>query len=430
MQTPESYKFRWLGIWLLFGLLVSTGSLYGQVLARMSVWAGSSERNDTPVSIGLDGLTSLAGSQLRLEEIHAGQRIPVACQLEEGASRRMWWIVQGKTPAGGKRLYELLQGEPAPDGKGVEVKRLDGSILLRKEDHDALQYNHKLVYPPAGVDPAYRRGGFIHPLWSPAGAVLTAIQPKDHYHHYGIWNPWTLTRFEGKEVDFWNLAKKEGTVRFQGLASLVEGPVWGGFQALHDHVAHPDSPAEKAAMHEVWDVRLYHLPLTGFLWDFTTTLSLASESPLELLEYRYGGFGYRATEEWTKSNTRVLTSEGKSRAETDGSTARWCLVSGETSKGRAGILFMSYPANYNYPEPIRMWPESANEGRGDVFFNFSPTKNKNWTLAPNREYCLKYRMLVFTGTLTAQEAELAWNDFAHPPRVSIEFRASTAKAAN
>jgi hypothetical protein len=405
---------------LLFALMATIQLASGQVIARWTVLAADSERSNTPVSICLEGLTSLPESQIRLEEIQSGKRHPVPFQIEEGPSRTLWWILEGKTPLGRKRIYELLRGEPQKMERGIEIKPIDGALILRNNGKDVLQYNYKTVYPPTGIDSAYRRSGFIHPLWSPQGAVLTAVQPKDHYHHYGIWNPWTLTRFEGQEVDFWNLLKKEGTVRYQGLISQIEGPVWGGFKTLHEHVAHPDSSNEKVAMHEVWDVRLFHLPTQDYLWDFTSSFSLASESPLDLLEYRYGGFGFRATEEWNKSNTQVLTSEGKSRNETDGSTARWCQVSGETSQGRAGILFMSYPANYNYPEPIRMWPESANEGRGDIFFNFSPTKNKTWNLLPKHGYCLKYRMLVFEGSLAREQAERAWNDFAHPPQVKIE----------
>ena len=40
---------------------------------------------------------------------------------------------------------------------------------------------------------------------TPHGQVLTRIQPPDHYHHYGIWNPWTHTLFENDTVDFWNI---------------------------------------------------------------------------------------------------------------------------------------------------------------------------------------------------------------------------------
>jgi hypothetical protein len=40
-------------------------------------------------------------------------------------------------------------------------------------------------------------------------------------------------------------------------------------------------------------------------------------------------------------------------------------------------------------------------------------------LHPGRDYVLKYRMLIFDGTLSAEDAEIYWNDFAHPPEIKI-----------
>ena len=80
---------------------------------------------------------------------------------------------------------------------------------------------------------------------------------------------------------------------------------------------------------------------------------------------------------------------------------------------------MSYPTNYNYPEPLRIWPENQN-GRGDMFANFSPTKDKSWSLYPGVNYVLKYRLLVFNGHFTKEKAESAWKYFAYPPAITIK----------
>ena len=64
----------------------------------------------------------------------------------------------------------------------------------------------------------------------------------------------------------------------------------------------------------------------------------------------------------------------------------------------------------------RVWPEDANK-RGDVFFSFSPTRNKDWTLLPGRDYTLRYRLLVYDGTVTAEQAEAVWKSFAAMPQV-------------
>ena len=114
----------------------------------------------------------------------------------------------------------------------------------------------------------------------------------------------------------------------------------------------------------------------------------------------------------------ILTSEGKTRKDADNSTARWCIIQGEIDNDYAGIVMMSYPTNYNFPEPLRIWPENTNK-RGDVFANFCPTKDMDWVLKPRQNYLLKYRLLVFNGHMTKEIAESAWYYFAYPPKVTI-----------
>jgi len=96
---------------------------------------------------------------------------------------------------------------------------IDSVLTISSGDQKLLTYQFKPVYPPAGQDTNYKRSGFIHPLYTPHGQVLTRIQPPDHYHHYGIWNAWTHTFFEGDTVDFWNIKGRQGTVRFVKFTS-------------------------------------------------------------------------------------------------------------------------------------------------------------------------------------------------------------------
>jgi hypothetical protein len=237
-----------------------------------------------------------------------------------------------------------------------------------------------------------------------------------------MWNPWTEVLFENDSVDFWNLARRQGTVRFANFASTTSGNVFAGFKALHQHVVFKKHGSEKVAINEVQSVKIYQ-PADGqnyYLADVTIQLAPATDSPVLLLEYRYGGLGIRATEEWNKDNSVIITSEGKNRKEADGSTARWCMAQGAVKGKHAGLVMMSYPTNYNYPEPLRVWPESMN-GRGDVFLNFSPTKNKNWLLTPGTEYVLKYRLLVFNDAFSKEQAEMAWQNFAQPPVITIKL---------
>ena len=75
---------------------------------------------------------------------------------------------------------------------------------------------------------------------------------------------------------------------------------------------------------------------------------------------------------------------------------------------------MSHPENREHPEPMRIWPE------GHVFFNFCPVQSKDWTMKPGNEYVLKYRLYVYQGSIGAEQAERLWQDFACPPKVTLE----------
>jgi hypothetical protein len=224
-------------------------------------------------------------------------------------------------------------------------------------------------------------------------------------------------------VDFWNLLKGQGTVRFSGFLSQLEGPVYGGFKALQEHIDFGAIGADQVAIREVLDVRVWNIGASdAFLIDYTTTLNTPLDSGIMLDAYRYGGgIGFRATERWHKDNSSVLTSEQKDRLSADGTKARWCIIEGESdaAEGRSGILFMGHPSNREYPEPMRVWPVDANGGRGDVYFEFCPIRHTDWMLLKGKDYSLKYRLLVFDGSLNAVEAERYWQAFAHPPRVEI-----------
>lgn len=403
-------------------LLVKLSIVQAQRIARFEVEIPKEQIGMAmPVQVSLDNISLLADSVLELTEITSTGRLPVACQVSNGDQRILHWIIQPFTNSAKTRIFELAKGKSPQSEITIKAVQADGVLTISAGNKNLLRYNYRTVYPPAGVDTVYKRSGFIHPLWSPRGQELTQINAPDHYHHWGLWNPWTEVLFEGDSVDFWNLARKQGTVRFSHFLSTTNGPVYAEYKALHEHVVFKKTGGEKLALNEVQTVKLYQ-PLTNqnyYIADITIQLNCASNSPVLLLEYRYGGLGLRATKDWDRNNSRILTSEGKARKEADGSTARWCMVQGAVKNDHAGLVLMSYPTNYNHPEPLRVWPEDTN-GRGDVFLNFSPTKNKSWLLNPGKEYTLKYRLLVFNDVMPKEKAEAVWQNFAQAPTITIK----------
>jgi len=375
---------------------------------------------EIPVMLNLDNVTFISDTLLELYEIKGKSRIPVSFQVEQGDHRKLYWMLQTVTGTGEKHLFELVQGK-ANNIKSVTATAENGTLVIHKGDQNLLQYFYKTVYPPKGIDTAYKRSGFIHPLWAPNGQVLTRIQPPDHYHHYGIWNPWTAVEYEGEKIDFWNINSKQGTVRFAKFASVESGSVYAEFVALHEHIVFRKTGGEKVALNELQGVRVYRPQENQdfFIVDFNIALNTAGESPFKILEYRYAGLGWRTTEKWDNKNSMVLTSEGLSRKDADGSKARWCIVQGDIDNDYAGVVMMSYPTNYNYPEPLRIWPENQYD-RGDMFANFCPTKDMDWLLEPRQKYLLKYRFLVYNGKLDKEKAESAWYYFVNPPGVTVK----------
>jgi hypothetical protein len=385
----------------------------------LTVHAGAFDREDCVVSAEIP---AGKGNSFRivLEQGITG-KAPIPSQtVTENGKTVLYWILSGKTKAGSVRTFIAKSVKKPAEREVMQVEDTRQALILKKDGKPVLQYNYVHVEPPTGANPAFGRSGFLHPAWSPAGNILTAIQPKDHYHHYGIWNPWTHIEYDGKQYDLWNLGDKKGTVRAGAIKNTRQGGVFSGFDAELKHVIFT-SGGEQAIMDERWNVIAWNIPgVDGFLWDFESHLRPSTPLPILLQQYRYAGFGYRATEEWTKDNCEMLTSEGKTRQEIDGTSARWIYVTGDTKTGRSGLLFMGHPENYNAPEPLRIWDKQANGGRGDVFINFAPTKNKDWQLEAGGHYMLRYRVLAYEGEMTSTQADRLWNDFAYPPTVEIK----------
>lgn len=406
-------------VWIcLFSLL--TLSVWAGEKKKVIVDAGNYPRKDCVVSVRLSDIGMEKSPNLSLFEKKGKKKKPVACQVvcEKEGSLVLYWILDGNTPAGTSREYILQEVKKVSKGDVMKVENTGRALIVKKDGKNVLQYNYAVTYPPAGVDKSYQRSGFIHPAYSPKGNILTTIQPKDHYHHYGIWNPWTKIEYDGHLYDLWNLRDKKGTVRAKDVKNIYEGNVCAGYDTGLDHyIFTPDG--EKVIMNEIWKVKTWNVP-GGFLWDFESNLFPSTSLPVLLKAYRYAGFGWRATQEWTKENCEMFTSEGKTRQQIDGSTARWIYVTGQCGqKGRSGLLFLGHPDNYNSPEPLRIWDENANGGRGDAFVNFAPTKNKDWKLEPGKKYILRYRVFSYDGEMTREQADRLWNEFAYPPKVRV-----------
>jgi len=301
-------------------------------------------------------------------------------------------------------LAFVLPGLAAAQLKIVES---DKTIVISNGETEVLTYHKAMVEPPAGVSPLYKRSGFIHPLRAPNGGVVTGIHPKDHAHHLGLWHAWVKTKHKGRAIDFWNLKKSEGTVRYARTEEIRDEKKSVGFTVVQEHVILPD----EVILEEGFSIDV-RLGPDGkvFLIDHTTAQKNVSDAALELPAYRYGGpLAYRAPHHWDKDNSSLLTSEGKTRKDGHATRAKWCSFSGPTDQGRVSISLLCHPENHDAPQRQRIWPESSHNGA--IFYNWVPAQEHDFDIKPGAVSTMRYRIVLSNGTADKASVDGWWKAF-------------------
>ena len=393
-------------------LILAGGAGAAEPIATITVEAGKHERIDTPRSVPIAGLFR-DPAPLWFEETTAGKQADVPCQVEPGTPPRLCFILAGRTLAGTARTFRVWPIKKTYPGAGrAAIATTDGRLSVTVGGKRVLQYHSAMVTPPDGIAKSYARNAYIHPAWTPSGAVVTDDFPPDHKHQRGIWLAWTKTQFEGRHPDWWNM--KGAAIRFTKMGPTASGPVFASFQPHHVHLDLAAPGGEKAVLNEVWLVRVWNVggPKAGYwLWDMVSTQRCASDSPLKLPKYFYGGQGFRGSRQWARK-VDMRTSEGKTRTDGNETKARWFDVSGAIDGKRAGCLIMVHPTNFRYPQPLRLNPKNPQTC-------IAPSQEGPWEITPGTPYVSRYRFCVHDGEMAAETAERFWADFAEPPVAKV-----------
>lgn len=373
----------------------------------LSVEAGAYDRRHTITSFtmpeGLDGLAFY----LRDE---AGAAVPLQVD-DDGVA----WFILDRLDAGQTKTYRLEPAHASPP-TGVVVQQDGGAVRFSLGAQPVVQYYaEKSPLPRPGIDALYHRGGYLHPVYTPRGRVVTDAYPPNHLHQNGIWAAWTNTVFQGRTPDFWNLGQGTGTVEVEALDRTWGGPVHGGLRARHRYVD-LSAPEPVTALHEQWELRVYGVSSAErpvHVFDLRLTQTTATDSALVLPTYHYGGVGFRGRWEWNgPDSTTFLTSEGKDRSNGHATRARWCHIGGAVEGGPAGLAVLGHPDNFEAPQPMRIHPT-------EPFFNFAPSQAGRWSIAPGTPYLARYRFVVYDGLPDPADLDRLWNDYAYPPVVRV-----------
>lgn len=285
------------------------------------------------------------------------------------------------------------------DGQAVRVLA-DGRPLF--------QYLYVPCARPELKNDNYSRSGYIHPVWTPSGKILTDDwagygQGDDHWHHRGVWFAWTKTEIGGKSHDFWNLGAGTGKSFFVRFAEKSDR----GFVAEHEWKTGRGGANTKytdIVLRERWTARVAAKTRNGFLLDL-----VIEQTPLTMIHlpvHHYGGLAFRGATQWQPQDApvRVLTSEGEDRVAGDQGVARWWHAQGNLGDGVAGFAMFDHPSNKNHPSPMRLNPDIP-------YFGFFPFKRQPFTLQPNQPITFRYRLLAHDGEFSPDSIEDLWQQW-------------------
>ncbi|MBK8505421.1 MAG: PmoA family protein [Saprospiraceae bacterium] len=274
------------------------------------------------------------------------------------------------------------------------IREENEHLVVELDGREIMRYALKTQFPAVTLPAYYQRSGFIHPLKTLEGAVLTADFPDGHVHQHGIFHAWTRSHFRDSMIDFWNQQSELGTIRHKELIAIENGPVSSGFKVALEYVAYLPTDTFVVS-EEIWNVRIF--PISNqYLVDWEIDQKCLGPDSLIIDEYHYGGAAFRGCERWNlpegayDSLFFVSTSDGKSQVDGNHSRPQWVTMYGDSEMGIAGMAMIQHRGNLEYPQPVRIHPTMP-------YFCFAPMVSGSFTLLAGDHYRARYRFLVFDG---------------------------------
>lgn len=293
----------------------------------------------------------------------------------------------------------------------LRIEQTEQALTVLRGDKSILVYNIQPPPAPDGIDKVFERTGFLHPVTSPAGSVLTATYPIDHAHQSGIFAAWVKTTYKERVIDFWNLAGKTGRVSHEkvvGTNKHTDGSVSFQVDLLHRIVAEP----QVDVLHEHWTVTVKPTDGSYYLFDIETTQEAITDEPLVIEKYHYGGVAYRGSVRWLlptdggKSKQEIepntmVNNLGQDRIEGNHAHTNWVSNSGELGGKPAGLVMLSHPRNFRAPQAARLHPTKP-------YFVYSPCVDGQFKIDREHPYHAQYRFLVTDKLTDAKWIDQQW----------------------
>jgi hypothetical protein len=309
-------------------------------------------------------------------------------------------------------LLVLLLASCGP-ARDKNEQREEGNFRLEQTD-DYLRVYHGdqavlnyWITPqlPDGLPEHYTRSGFIHPVFSPAGRMVTDGFPAGYAHQHGFFTAWTNTTFRDSLVDFWNTHKQLATVEHLDLLETQKQDGFVGFKVQLQQRSLVHGPV----LQEAWTVRVHDRD-DVFVWDVRSEQTNVTNDTLFLNKHLYGGLGIRGSKHWNAKDTvnfmglaNFLTSDGLTTRDSANHThPEWTAIYGDLPEGKAGMAVIPHPDNFRWPQAVRVHPDLP-------YFSVSPVTEEGFVIAPGETYLSRYRVVVFDGEVPKDRlATVGW----------------------
>ena len=291
-----------------------------------------------------------------------------------------------------QRIFQLTPVYGSMSSSKVQTARSGNTIVVSIEEKPFFNYRGDPGLPHPDRPAHYTGSGFIHPLYSPGGKILTDGFPAGHAHQNGIFSAWTRAIYKGDTVDFWNRQQLRGKVEHLRVDTVLQGLVATQVQTTGRFVSlkHGD------ILHETRTVTVYPFG-DAFVLDMELVQKNITTDTLFIPQYHYGGFALRGSRTWNPDDVQhfsqhwnLLTSTGIQGPAANDTHAEWVSIWGDTGEGVAGVAVFSHPDNFRHPQAIRVHPSMP-------YWCFCPCIDGPFFIAPDQPFIARYRYFSFDG---------------------------------
>lgn len=242
---------------------------------------------------------------------------------------------------------------------------------------------------------------------------MTALTPKDHRHHAGLWI--SLEHVNGN--NFWG-------AKYQQMDRVEPVPAKERIENLELKILEGSGPSRTLQLVNAWQgeggkpvlretTQITFYPDRLIVYDISLTVG---GEPVTLDDTKEGFLGVRVAESMKEKNGGLITNcrGEKTEKECWGKTAEWTDYTGFVRSGQeqVGIALFDHPKNFR---------PSRYHARGYGLFTISPFGEKAYTngaqpaapvtLAPNETLRLRYGVYSHSGDAVAGKVAEAYQQF-------------------